>query len=401
MEINCYHCNTKTTVNIQWDATLVACPSCGTIYNKNNSNDYVFKDRLKKINYYNSLEIGQTATLNKQEYTIIGYLIKGYGIDISWIEYILQNKEGAVLYLSESSGNFVLLEQIEYEKKVGNHPLYIDYQEKTFDRYDYCYPTLKFAAGCFDFNIFDKIELIEYINPPYLLSFEKFGKEQTAYYGKHISRKEIKKAFNTTQIPPKTEIGMAQPFPINIRNLVMVFCVVAILTLLSHLYFTKDRVTQEVLNTEIPFDKYSNKEFVSPTFELKGSAAPLQISLISDVNNSWANAQIALINEKNNEEIYASKDIEYYHGYTDGENWTEGSTNEDFNICGVAAGKYHLSITPSKATEDVSNSSMYINVTWYKPSFRNFYMIIIFMVVFVLVLYYISKYFEDKRWGNQ
>ena len=58
---------------------------------------------------------------------------------------------------------------------------------------------------------------------------------------------------------------------------------------------------------------------------------------------------MALVNENNGEEVYASKDIEYYHGYTDGENWTEGSNSEDFNLCGVAAGKYHLTITPSKA----------------------------------------------------
>ena len=64
-----------------------------------------------------------------------------------------------------------------------------------------------------------------------------------------------------------------------------------------------------------------------------------------------------MINETTGEEIYANKDIEYYHGYTDGENWTEGNTTEEFNICGVAAGKYHLAITPMKATEDITKSN--------------------------------------------
>jgi hypothetical protein len=35
------------------------------------------------------------------------------------------------------------------------------------------------------------------------------------------------------------------------------------------------------------------------------------------VRRSWVNVQVALINEKTGEEVYASKDIEH-SGYTDG-----------------------------------------------------------------------------------
>jgi hypothetical protein len=370
------------------------------LYSKNENNDFTYRDRFKKEIYNNAFSVGQKAEFKNETYTIIGLLIKRFDAVTRWAEYVLQNDKGEFLYLSESSGNFILLEQIEFEKKVGNHPLTIDYLDKTFDRYDYTYPKLDYASGYFDYNILNKIELIEYINPPYIVSFEKFGKEQTAFYGKHISRSAIKSAFKTSAIPSKSEIGMVQPFPINVRNLVMIFCSVSILILVSHWFLNKDRTQQEVLNASIPFENYTSKDFVSPSFELKGSSAPLQISVSSNVNNSWANVQIALVNEKTNEEVYASKDIEYYHGYTDGESWTEGSTAEDFNICGVGAGKYHLTITPLKAAEDYSNSLINISATWNKPSLRNFYMTLIFMVVFVIIVYYISKYFEEKRWSE-
>ncbi|GAA4077544.1 hypothetical protein GCM10022389_24340 [Flavobacterium cheonanense] len=400
MDFPCFHCNTETKLDVKIDVSFFACPSCGTLYSKNNNNEFTFKDRFKKEIYNNAFSVGQKADFKNETYTIIGLLIKRFDAVTRWAEYVLQNEKGEFLYLSESSGNFILLEQIEFEKKVGNHPLTIDYLDKTFDRYDYTYPKLDYASGYFDYNILDKIELIEYINPPYIVSFEKFGKEQTAFYGKHISRSAIKSAFKSSAIPSKSEIGMAQPFPINVRNLVMIFCSVAILILVSHWFLNKDRTQQEVLNTSIPFENYTSKDFVSPSFELKGSSAPLQISVSSNVNNSWANVQIALVNEKTNEEVYASKDIEYYHGYTDGESWTEGSTAEDFNICGVGAGKYHLTITPLKAAEDYSNSLINISATWNKPSLRNFYMTLIFMVVFVIIVYYISKYFEEKRWSE-
>lgn len=399
MAINCFHCNTSTSLTTHFEATFFGCPACGTIYYKNEGGDFVFKDRLKKLIYHNSFEIGQKATINSQEYTVVGYLIKGQGSYANWIEYVLQNNDGNFLYLSESSGNFILLEKIEFVQKVGNHPLEVDYEEKTYDRYDYCYPTLKYAAGYFDFNVLEKIELIEYIHPPYILSFEKLGKEQTAFFGKHISRRAVKKAFQTTVIPAKTEVGIAEPFLINFRNLVLTFSSVAILILLTHWYINQDRVEQEVLNVSLEFDQYKSKDYISPSFELKGSSAPLQISLYTDVNNSWANVQVALINEKNNEEIYASKDVEYYHGYTDGENWSEGDNTEDFNICGVSAGKYHLAITPMKAPEDLVNSQISVKATWNKPSLRNFFMVVIFMVVLAIIVYYLSRLFEDKRWG--
>lgn len=400
MYFPCFHCNTETKLDVKIDVSFFACPSCGTLYSKNENNDFTYKDRFKKEIYNNVFSVGQKANFKNETYIIIGLLIKRYDSVTRWAEYVLQNDKGDFLYLSESSGNFILLEQIEFDKKVGNHPLTIDYLNNTFDRYDYTYPKLDYASGYFDYNIVNKIELIEYIYPPFILSFEKFGQEQTAFYGKHISRSVIKNAFKSSAIPSKSEIGMVQPFLIDVSNLVLIFCSVAILILLSHWFLNKDRSSQEVLNTTIAFENYSTKDFVSPSFELKGSSAPLQISVASNVDNSWANVQVALINEKTNEEVYASKDIEYYHGYTDGENWTEGSTYEDFNICGVAPGKYHITITPLKAPEDLLNSSINISATWNKPSLRNFFMTLLFMVIFVVIVYYLSRNFEEKRWNE-
>jgi hypothetical protein len=182
--------------------------------------------------------------------------------------------------------------------------------------------------------------------------------------------------------------------------LALTCCGFALLIIFTHWFMNLDRNEQVVLNTTIPFDQYSTKDFVTPSFELKGSSAPMTISFHSNVDNSWANVQVALINEVTNEEIYANKDIEYYHGYTDGENWTEGDTNGDFNLCGIPSGKYHLAITPSKATEDMQNQSVEIKASWSSPSMRNVWMTFIFMIVFVVAAYYFERNFENKRWGE-
>ncbi|OAE94201.1 hypothetical protein FPG92_12125 [Flavobacterium psychrophilum] len=358
-----------------------------------------FYDKFKPYVFEDRFEIGNSAIFDNQEYTVTGILIKttsGY----EWKEYVLINKKGEFMYLSESEGHWIILHEIEFEKKVGNHPLTLDYEYKVFDRYDYSYPKLVAAQGFFDFDIYNKSELIEYILPPLLLSFEKLGANQTAFLGRHISKRDIKKAFNTNLLPRKTGVGMVQPFLFNLRTLALTCCGFALLIIFTHWFMNLDRNEQVVLNTTIPFDQYSTKDFVTPSFELKGSSAPMTISFHSNVDNSWANVQVALINEVTNEEIYANKDIEYYHGYTDGENWTEGDTNGDFNLCGIPSGKYHLAITPSKATEDLQNQSVEIKASWSSPSMRNVWMTFIFMIVFVVAAYYFERNFENKRWGE-
>jgi len=399
MTVPCYNCNKTTTLDVHFEVTIFACPHCALVYKKTKDGQLKFRDKFKPYNFTEKFEIGKTATFDNQEYRVTGILIKKNS-GFEWTEYILEGKKDEFLYLSEASGHWIVLNEIQFDKKVGNHPLTLEYEEVIYDRFDYYYPTLITAKGFFDFDIYDKIELIEYINPPLMLSFEKSGHEQTAFLGKHISKSDIKKAFGVSSLPSKKGIGQVQPFIFNIRNLALTFCTVAVLILITNWYLNKDRVEQNVLNTEIPFDQFTTKDYVTPSFTLNGSSAPLTVRVHSNVDNSWANVQVALINETTGEEIYANKDIEYYHGYTDGENWTEGSTAVKFNICGVTAGKYHLAITPMKATEDLQNQNVQIQATWSSPSNRNVWMVCIFMIIFFFGMFFLEKNFEERRWNE-
>lgn len=398
MTVPCSNCNTTTSLDVHIEVTTFACPKCAYVYKNQRDAGLKFYNKLKPYHSFNEkFELGKKADFDGKEYCVIGILIKKNN-GFEWTEYILEGKQNDYIYLSEAAGHWIILNEIPFDKKVGNHPLTVEHEDITYDRFDYYYPTLITAQGFFDFDIYDKIELIEYINPPLMLSFEKKGHEQTCFLGRHISKSDIKKAFGTSNLPSKSGVGQIQPFIFNIRNLALTFCVVAVLILLTNWYLNKDRAEQNVLNTEIPFDQFTTKDYVTPSFDLKGSAAPLSIRVNSNVDNSWANVQVALINETTGEEIYANKDIEYYHGYTDGENWTEGNTTEEFNICGVAAGKYHLAVTPMKAPEDLQNQTVQIQATWSSPSNRNIWMVCIFMTVFVIGMYYLEKNFEERRW---
>lgn len=396
MEVSCINCNHTAQLDLNFEVNIYACTNCVYVYQE--LNGLRVKDQFRPYAYGEKLEVGQEGVFNDKKYTITGILIKeNQGFE--WTEYILQGKED-YLYLSEADGHWIILEEITLDEKVGNHPSTVEYNDITFDCYDYCYPKLVAAQGFFDFDIFEKSELIEYINPPLVLSFERLGKEQTVFLGKHISKRAIKKAFQISILPTKSGVGLVQPFLFNLRDLAIILCSVAALILISNWYLNKDRIKTDVLDIKIPVDHFGSKDFISPSFELKGSAAPLSIAIYSPVDNSWASVQVALINENNGEEVYASKDIEYYHGYTDGESWTEGSNSENFNLCGVPAGKYHLTITPSKDQGNYNSSYVQVKATWSETSSRNVWLISLIMIGFLIVVYYFEKNFETRRWSD-
>jgi hypothetical protein len=107
------------------------------------------------------------------------------------------------------------------------------------------------------------------------------------------------------------------------------------------------RNNQTVFEQNINFSDVNDKELVSKSFTFRRLCSS-EDPCFCDVDNSWANVGIGLVNEKTNEVVYASKDIEQYSGYEDGESWSEGSKSEDFNICGVAAGTYHFLVSAEK-----------------------------------------------------
>jgi hypothetical protein len=400
MSFSCFYCNTVTDLDVYFEAKTFACPSCNRVYIQNEG-EYKFRDKFNDVYDHQGLELGKTAIIKGKEYKLGGILRKKAFGSFYWMEYILHNKALEFVFLSEAGGHWILLQQIEEEYKVDNHPDYITHDGKTFDLYDYSTAEIINALGYFDFDVSKtKVQTVEYINPPFMISVEKTDGEQAVFFGEHISKGAIRKAFKISNLPYRNGIGLVQPFIFNLKNMAFSFCAIAILILISNWQLNKDRVEKEILNTTIPFERFTNKDFVTPTFELNGSAAPLSISVSSNVDNSWANLQIALVNEKTGEEIYANKDVEYYHGYTDGENWTEGSTSEDFNLCGVSEGKYHLALTPMKAPEDATNTEIYVKASWNKPSGRNVWLIFIFMAVFMVAMYFLNRYFETKRWED-
>jgi hypothetical protein len=402
MKIPCYDCNTETELEVGFEVINFVCPKCQSLYAIDNEGKFRRRSKYRNVLRDYPLEIGDVGFLKGSEYKVTGLLRKNVHPNYTWTEFILQNDAKEFLYLSLSNGHWMMLTEMESIEELKKGIKVLKNDDVDYDLFEHSDAEIIDAQGFFDFELPQNklIHLTEFINPPNIISVEKMNNVQTAYYGEYVNKSVIQKAFPKRTMPYQSGVNMIQPSRFDLRNTSIIFCLFALLIIMANWYIYKDQVEQNVFNSAIKFSEFDNKEITSPSFVLNGASAPMTIKVSTGVNNSWANLNVALINEDNGDEIYANKDIEYYYGYSDGESWTEGSQSEKFNICGVKAGKYHLLITPMKAPEDANNSEMNVNVVWNQPSNRNLWLVIIGMVVIYFVIRYFKNQFEKQRWSD-
>ncbi|MFD2601728.1 DUF4178 domain-containing protein [Flavobacterium suzhouense] len=401
MQIKCIKCGTVTeAAGVDFEVVNFGCPNCKKVTSYEKVPEGAIVDDLSNNRPAPALSVGQKGMLKGKEYTVTAIIVKKVDPIYFWTEYILTSADNEWLYLSETEGHWILLHEVEDRYDVEDYPQTLVYDDIHMNIYDHSNTRIISAQGFFSYELPNgRVKMIEYINPPYIFSIE-IDRNEASFFGEHISKGDVKKAFNVKSMPYKAGVGIVQPYLINIRKMAITFCCVAVLILVSHLIIYSGRQSTTVVKEALSFSESDGKDFVTKPFTLEGGSAPLTISVHSDVNNSWASVQVALINEKTSDEVYANKDIEYYHGYESGEHWSEGDTNENFNICGVSAGTYHLVITPQKAPEDANNNFISVEAEWNKPSVWNMVIPIIIMLVVTVVCYYLGVYFEQRRWAD-
>jgi len=401
MKVPCYDCNTVTELEVGFKVVNFVCPNCHSLYSADSEGQLRLQSKFKpEVNYF-AFKIGDKGVLRGITYTVTGSITKKVNGGYNWTEYILTNDTGEFVYLSESDGNWILLKETDEKFDVKRHPKSISYDNSSFYLYEYSDPEIDNVQGYFDFVLPTKrIHVVEYIQPPLMISIEKMNDVETAFLGEYITKGEIKKAFPSAVLPYQYGVNIVQPYYFDVNNTAIIFCVVILMILTTNWFIYKDQTEQVVFNKAIAFTDFNDREITSESFILNGGSAPITIRVSTDVDNSWANLDVAIVDEKTNDEIHANKDIEYYHGYEDGESWIEGSWSEKFNICGVKQGKYHLLIKPLKAPEDLKNNKMNIKVIWNEPSNRNVWFIVIFMIIVYVLIRYLRINFEKKRWED-
>lgn len=403
--LKCGKCSKPLTIKFPQYNTHVVCPGCYTWNEREGTS--ILKERKKFGELTSDLPLGSKGIINGIHYEIIG-ITKKYesgSINTHWMEYTLFNEETGFAFLAEYNGHWTYLKEIklghswpQYNQEImvdgENYVLFNDY-------------TFKIKSACGEFFTplnGGNIKAKEYISPPEMYAAENNdSKEITWYRAMHISVEEVYKGLNINKpIPYAFGIGPLQPMklPINMRllkrmSLIALGALFAVQAIFS--FSAKDTVvfTENIL---LP-DSIPSKGIVTNSFLLTPKSSNLEFYINAPVSDSWFEADITMVNDQTGKEFNINKGVEYYSGYSDGEHWTEGSTNVDAMLSSVPRGNYHLNIFPSTGGNSKVNSFT-ITVKNDVPMWRNFLFIALFASFFPLLQWGRTHMFERRRWNN-
>jgi hypothetical protein len=154
----------------------------------------------------------------------------------------------------------------------------------------------------------------------------------------------------------------------------------------------KNVFSQSFARRDLP--ETGEKVFVTTPFVLEGGQQSLTVKVKAPVDNDWFYADLTLVNENTGLQYNFSKEVGYYHGYTDGESWHEGSLVGEAFLSQIPGGTYHLVIYPEFSVADTFDVTVIRDVS--APS--NMFITILGLLIFP-VAYFIYKHNRERsRW---
>jgi hypothetical protein len=274
----------------------------------------------------------------------------------------------------------------------------------TFELYAKYRAEVMYASGEFFFDVIDvteKTQHYEHINPPYILNYEEGNNRLGAYLGEYMTPDKVAAAFKLTKdkLPPKANMGYTEPIAFNFDpgSLFKITALTLLLATLIQIFFVNTAENKFMVGQEYnQADMGDQKMFTTPSFTLSGTK-DLLVQVSAPISNDWFFAEYSLINETTGDELIFSKEIEYYKGYTDGENWSEGSNVGEAFLSTIPEGNYHINIYPEfSLTNHQFSVAVYRDVNFYS----NYIIMFLLLLIFPVAIYFYRRSIEVKRWAD-
>jgi Zn-finger nucleic acid-binding protein len=204
----------------------------------------------------------------------------------------------------------------------------------------------------------DTARMRDFIAPPYLLSQEVTSTESVWSAGEYVEPEEVWAAFALPGAPPaKIGVAAAQPNPwtAEIPSIWKSFWLAAAVCAGAYVFFAAVSSGRTVYDG--PFSVAAGdleRSRITEIFDVKGRTSNLEVLLESNLDGHWAYVSMALIDADTDQAFDFGRELSYYHGYEDGESWSEGGPRETFYVPSVPAGRYYLRVEPETDAPQLS-----------------------------------------------
>jgi hypothetical protein len=406
-EVVCKQCKEKYKFKAYPYSNSYSCPNCRT-YHRLDANGNIHEAGRSMNTILPDIEVGRIGKFDGLSYQVVGFCEKqenNAGAS-RWREYALYNSTTGFIFLSEYDGHWIFLKETlkcpviynVHEDFVFGNELY-----QRFNAYRY---TVKTAVGEFPYNLFNnaKTRCNEYIRPPFIWVLEGEEKEGVKWFlGNHISPREVNKAFdNQLSMPYRVGTGAVQPAGFGLFAYIKI-ALITILAVLGVFYLTTLSCSERVLfELDKPFNDSTNKlTFVTDKYGLNKRKSNIRLDIQADVSNSWVEVAVTLVNTETGKEYNVEQGIEYYYGYSDGENWSEGNTANNTYFKKIPAGTYFMEVEATRDSGAVNRAGyVTIKATYDVLSMRNLWWSLVLALFYPTLSFIFNRYKEDDRWGN-
>jgi len=435
----CPECRTNIEYYDKTKSKYFACPNCGAYFEKVGGYNSVQRKFDDPHRTHSAFPLGHQCTIDNVDYTLVGYVQKKQADEeIYWREYAFY-APGADWYLilAEYNGHWLFITYIE-NQDIEEHTFASDSSytgkystarlENTYYslHLDYEFVIIN-AEGEFDWDILsdERLRTLEYVNAPNLLIKEIRGNIETWFSGSYLSTARLIAIFGVAPetLAARTEGYKFEPgkfYPRWQQTIVFTFVLLGLFALLN-LGMTVIKPSKSVISDSFACmaDSTTNpdiincKPLMSHSFEITGPSA-VEITLSAgNVDNNWMEIVADLVNDQTGYTYEVNKTISYYHGYDDGESWSEGSRTEKVMISSVPSGSYHLNIYPYLPTNGYATptpdgqqqirqnyplDSFTIDVTQNAFLGREFWFMLIAIVLYPTIQIFRKANFENSNW---
>ncbi len=409
--MGCPNCGGPLELIAPDQAERVTCPNCDSLLDVNQGNLSFLKALNPPPNQPDFvLQIGAEGVLGDVKYKILGAVVRSVlfdGVKYFWHEYLLYQPMIGFRWLVHSDNHWNFVEPVnpaEVEQSGAfAHGATANYNGRTYKIFQNAIATVEYVKGEFYWRVEqgETVRAIDYISAPMMLSQEMSESEINWSAGTYMTNEEVEKAFSVSGFPRPWGVGPNQPFTGQFYytwGLLPLFLLIVTAIFMIPIA----GLTRTVLNQQLILPPLTNATTAQTIFSQPFDLNPrsnVRITAGAQVDNSWANLDVDLINDQSQEIESVVVPIEYYSGTDSDGAWTEGARTNDAILSSLPGGKYTLRI---EGTWQNWQAQMPVTVKVEQNVNRgvNFLLALILLAI-VPFLGMIRKFtFEANRWKD-
>jgi hypothetical protein len=411
--VPCENCGAPIAIRAQGISITFACGSCGSVIDSTQDGFKILSRATQQQSLLDSLAIplGSRGVLFDVQWEAIGYVQKKDILwEFSWDEYLLFNPYHGFRFLIHSDNHFSfaqLLTKRPVEFAAGQT---IAVDDNIFALFHKGVSEVQAVLGEFYWRVRlgEQCDFADFISPPEGISMEvplnSTDVEKTFSLARYIPTEQVEAAFGVPHLPRPRKAFPIQPNPFSAvrRGILRAALTSCLAILVAQIYFAASCENTGFFPISRSFTRSeAGIEQLIGAIEIEGHPKNVRIESYSPVDNSWVEVSYELESEDGTESGWASQAIEYYHGNSGGEYWSEGSTSASSLITGLDAKRYKLfaTVEADSFSRDIP-SKIETRITVDVPIWSNFFLAIFAIVALPCLLILRERVFERERWAE-